>query len=75
MIYRFNGNGKWNDPDNWISKFVPPRELPSGFHIIVDPARGGKCILNVHQRIGTGAVLTIMTAKRMKVKEGMLIEE
>ena len=75
VIYRFIGNGKWNNPDNWISNFVPPRVLPAGFHIIVDPARGGECILNIHQTIGSGAVLTVMSARRLKVREGMLIEE
>ena len=75
VVYRFNGNGKWNNPANWISNVVPPRVLPAGSHIIVDPAHGGECILNVQQTIGIGAVLTLMTTKKLKVREGLLIEE
>ena len=46
-VYTFNGNGSWATPGNWQGGQVPPATIPSGTEVIINPAPGGQCLLDV----------------------------
>jgi hypothetical protein len=65
FVYRFTGNGNWNNAVNWENDLIPPTPLPAGSEIIIDPS--GTCILNVVQVLAAGSKLTVLTGKTMTV--------
>ena len=67
-LYNFNGNGNWDDPANWTNHIVPPATLSSGSEIIIDPAIGGQCLLNIPFTVSTGAKLTVNASKKFIVQ-------
>ena len=73
-IYTFTGNGNWNVTTNWSNNTIPPAVLPSGSQIIIDPVTGGECVLNVSQRISTGAIFSINTGKKLRVVGGVVVQ-
>ncbi len=70
--YLFIGNGNWNVAANWSNNLIPPAILPSTNNIIIDPMAGGTCVLNVTQRISSGANLTVKSGKFFVIP-GLLI--
>ena len=73
ITYVFNGNGSWDNPDNWFNRSVPPALLPSGNAIVVDPVQGGQCVLNITQQIAPGARITVNTGKSFVVPGQLII--
>jgi ELWxxDGT repeat protein len=68
LTYTFNGNGNFTDASNWLGGNIPPSEITGGIEVIIDPAVGGQCILNVPFYIRPGAKLTIKDSKQFVVK-------
>lgn len=66
-VYRFTGNGNWNNPANWENGRVPPLHLLHCSEIIIDPQNGGECLLNVPQVIVPGARITVAPGKSFRV--------
>ncbi len=58
-LYRFTGNGNWDNTNNWLNNTIPPSVLPYDSEIVINPAEGGICILNVPQTISPGAKITV----------------
>lgn len=58
-VYRFTGNGNWDNANNWLNNTIPPSVLPHDSEIIISPAEGGLCILNVPQIISHAAKITV----------------
>ncbi|MES2849590.1 MAG: hypothetical protein V4685_11080, partial [Bacteroidota bacterium] len=58
-VYRFTGNGNWDNTNNWLNNIIPPSVLPYNSEIVISPAEGGVCILNVPQTISPGAKITV----------------
>lgn len=73
-LYRFTGNGNWDNPNNWANKTISPSELPSGSEIIISPAGSGECILNVQQTVSTRSKITVEDNKRFKVLGNLRIQ-
>ena len=73
-IYTFNGNGNWNDANNWNNQLIPPSILPAGRQIIIDPIAGGQCILNASQTIAAGANIVIKSQKNFVVPGSLIIQ-
>ncbi len=65
--YTFIGDGKWDVPGNWLNNSIPPSVLPSGSTIYINPAPGGKCVLNKMQVISTGATIEILSGKLLQM--------
>ena len=65
--YVFIGNGFWDEEDNWLGGIVPPRVLPAGKSIAINPQPGGQCLLNVRQTISAGGSFTVRPDKRLTV--------
>jgi hypothetical protein len=65
--YTFIGNGNWNVAANWENNQIPPLELPAKSEIIINTAPGGRCILNVPQKILPGARFTVLPGKYITV--------
>lgn len=74
-VYHFTGNGNWDNPANWANGDVPPLHLLSCSEIIIDPAQGGECLLNVQQVVIPGAKITVAAGKSFKVLGSLLIRE
>lgn len=58
-VYRFTGNGNWDNTNNWLNNVIPPSILPYDSEIVISPVEGGICILNVPQIISPGAKITV----------------
>jgi len=73
--YVFTGNGYWSEAANWKNNLVPPADITGDTEIIIDPAVGGRCILNQNrsQRVGPGARIIVKPAKEF-VTEGNLTQ-
>lgn len=59
VSYRFTGNGNWSNTTNWNDQLRPPAVLSNGSEIIVEPATGQKCILDVPFVIQPGVNFTV----------------
>jgi len=73
QTYTFTGNGRWDQAANWENNRIPPAVLPAGSSIIINPAPGGICQLNITQVIAQGASITVLPDKVFQVP-GSLIE-
>jgi len=72
--YTFTGNGNWNIAANWSNNTIPPVSLPGGSQILIDPAVGGECILNISQTIAPGGKLTVNANKKFTVPGNLIIQ-
>jgi hypothetical protein len=72
--YIFNGNGNWDVPANWSNNVMPPTQIVSGSEIIINPAPGGQCILNIPYTISSGIKLTVNAAKQFVVKGNLTVQ-
>jgi hypothetical protein len=72
--YTFSGNGDWDKPANWLYYTIPPKILPTGYAIMIDPVAGGQCNLNVTQTINQGATLLIKSGKILMIP-GSIIQQ
>ncbi|MEO6723054.1 MAG: DUF5060 domain-containing protein [Ferruginibacter sp.] len=73
-VYKFIGNGNWNDPANWSNNNLPPSLLPAGAEISIDPPLNGECLLNVAQTISAGAKLTVEANKKFRITGDLNIQ-
>jgi glucose/arabinose dehydrogenase len=73
--YTFTGNGNWNNADNWSNKTIPPANLPTGTEIVIRPAAGGTCVLNVPQTIPAGTKITVASDKQFIVNGNLTIQQ
>ncbi len=75
-IYTFNGNGNWGDAANWSGGIIPPAVLPAPREIIINPSTGGECLLQLStvQTIASGAKLTVIGAKKLRVEGSLIIQ-
>jgi hypothetical protein len=73
--YTFNGNGNWDDAANWLNSTVPPATLNPGNQIIINPADGGACVLNITYTVSPGAVLTVMPGKQFTLPGNLNIAQ
>jgi len=67
----FTGNGNWTDTANWSNYKVPGSFLAAGTEISIDPAEGGKCVLNIPYTISSGVTLTVKPYKKMEVNNNL----
>lgn len=67
----FNGNGNWTDTANWNNHKVPGLFLAAGTEIIIDPADGGKCVLDIPYTVSSGVTLTVKPYKKMEVNDNL----
>jgi hypothetical protein len=72
--YIFTGNGNWDIPANWSNNVVPPAAISSGSEIIINPANGGQCVLNIPYTLSPDAKLTVITAKNFVVAGNLTIQ-
>lgn len=72
--YIFNGKGNWDDPVNWSFNLVPPATIGIGSEIIIDPAPGGQCILNIPYTLSAGARLSVNAAKTFVVQGNLIVQ-
>ena len=70
--YTFNGNGNWTLASNWVGNNIPPKVLPAGDSIIIDPVVGGKCVLNITQIIADGATIIVNPGKNLVVPGSLI---
>lgn len=68
QTFTFTGNGNWNDANNWSNNMIPPSPLPATNNIIINPAAGGECILNVQQTVSNGASFTLQPGKHLLIQ-------
>lgn len=71
--FTFTGNGNWNNADNWLNRAMPPAVLSGNMFIVINPADGGECILNVPQQIGYSTQLTVNANKKLIINGNLTI--
>ncbi|MEO6719976.1 MAG: hypothetical protein ABIN67_06400 [Ferruginibacter sp.] len=74
-IYRFTGNGNWDEATNWNNNEAPPSPLSPGSEIVIDPVSGGKCVLNIPYTVLAGGTLTVMSGKEFEVTGNLTISQ
>ena len=74
VTYIFNGNGNWSKPINWIGNKVPPSTVSAGVQIMINPAPGGDCILDVPLTISGGASLTVAPNARFILQSNLTLQ-
>jgi glucose/arabinose dehydrogenase len=72
--YRFLGNGNWDNTNNWKNKTIPPAVLPSGSEIVISPANGGECVLNVPQTVSAGSKIIVEDNKRFRIAGNLTVQ-
>jgi len=72
-VYIFTGSGNYNVPANWDNSIVPPGKVLTGDEVIIDPADGGECILNVPVTVMPGAKFTVMPGKVLRLNNGLQV--
>ncbi len=72
--YTFNGNGNWNVAANWLGNKIPPATLTAGDKIIIRPAAGGECILNVPQTVPPGTEIIVEDDKQFRINGNLTIQ-
>ncbi|MEP7109322.1 MAG: hypothetical protein ABI760_15115 [Ferruginibacter sp.] len=72
--YNFIGNGNWDEAANWSNNSVPPSEITPGSEIIIDPAPGGQCLLNISYTVSAGAKLTVITEKNFVIQGNLTLQ-
>jgi len=71
--YIFTGNGNWSVAANWKNNQLPPAVLPANSQIIINPAGGGECIVDIPYTINAGNQFIIQPSKKLTVKGNLLI--
>lgn len=66
-VFVFNINGNWSDSTNCLNNSKPPLELPTSAQIIIDPIVSGECILDVPQKIMSGASIRVEFGKKFRL--------
>ena len=74
ITYTFTGNGDWSNAANWNSIGKPPAILPANCEIVIDPIPSGQCLLDVTQRISTGAKLTVKSGKIIVIPGSVIVQ-
>lgn len=72
--YIFTGNGNWSDGNNWKDTIPPPATLYAGNEIIINPASGGICMLDIPYTMPTGTKLTISSDKSLVMNGNLIIQ-
>lgn len=72
-VYIFTGSGNYNVPANWDNSIVPPGTVLTGDEVIINPADGGECILNVPVTVMPGAKFTVMPGKVLRLNNGLQV--
>ena len=75
VTYTFTGNGNWSDTANWSNNNMPPAILIPGSQIIINPAAGGLCILNIPYTISKGIILTVREWKSFIINGNLTINQ
>ena len=73
-LYRFLGNGNWDNANNWSNKKIPPAVLPSGSEIVISPGNEGECILNVPQTVSAGSKIIVEDNQRFRIVGNLTIQ-
>lgn len=72
--YTFTGNGNWDVATNWIANKMPPSTLPNGCRIVIRPAAGGECVLNVPQTVPQGTAIIVENDKQFRINGNLTIQ-
>ena len=67
VVYTFTGNGNWSVTANWSNHIIPPALPATGSEIIIDPAEGGKAVLDIPYVMIAGARLMVKPGKQFEV--------
>lgn len=74
VVYEFNGNGKWSDAANWKDNKAPldPNgtfltTIDNTVQIVVNPAAGGECVLDLPILVSPGGRITVNPGKTFRV--------
>ncbi|HSK12581.1 MAG TPA: hypothetical protein VK907_05165, partial [Phnomibacter sp.] len=63
VICRFTGNGNFSDASNWLHNVSPLAVGHKQIDIIIDPAPGGQCMLDVPFAFEQGMTVTVTEGK------------
>jgi hypothetical protein len=72
--YTFIGSGNWTNGVNWSGGIIPPSTLPAGDQVIIYPFGTNECILNTTQTISAGAMLHVVSGKKMSITGNLVIQ-
>jgi subtilisin-like proprotein convertase family protein len=65
--YTFIGNGNYSVASNWQNNLIPPADLPFGATIFINPSAGGKCNMDLPQRVAPGSSFIVLTGENLVV--------
>jgi 1,4-alpha-glucan branching enzyme len=76
--FTFNGNGAWTNPANWSGGNQPPNTIPAGTEIIINPAPGGTCVIDVNSTpitFAQGSKLTVANGANLVINGNLNVPQ
>ncbi|MDA3613254.1 S8 family serine peptidase [Polluticaenibacter yanchengensis] len=74
ITYEFIGSGNWSMAENWKNSLVPPAVLPAKSLVIINPAAGQKCILDVKVEADDHSFIWVYPNKAFEINDNFKIE-
>ncbi|MFI5128364.1 MAG: hypothetical protein ACHQFX_00170 [Chitinophagales bacterium] len=70
FVYTFDGNGDWNNVNNWSPGIIPPAIIPAGVEVIINhsSAPNSECVHTGNIIVATGGKLTILPGKKLRIE-------
>jgi hypothetical protein len=72
--FTFTGSGNWSNAANWAGGVVPPRQLPAGSTITINPSGTSESVLDYNMTVLPGATIQVSPGKTFRVT-GSLIRQ
>ncbi len=66
-VFKFTGNGSWNNIANWENNQKPPQNISGNKLIIIDPQPGGECLLDSPLSLSPGVLLKVRPGKILRL--------
>ncbi|MEO5893135.1 MAG: cohesin domain-containing protein [Ferruginibacter sp.] len=73
-VYNFTGAGNWDIAANWKDNAIPPAVLPTCSEIVINPSGTNESVLNVPQTISSGAKMTVIAGKKLRVPGNLILQ-
>ncbi len=73
-VYRFVGDGNFDNRANWECGITPPNPLPANSRVIISPRIGGRCNLNIPYTVNANASFIVSKDEELLIPSNLTIQ-